>query len=95
MKSKKKTKEKVIYLKEKEVSKNNIIIGTYSIKSGEKFQLFNPEKLNLSKDDYSIESLDKNNNLRNLWTINDDKGYFTQDESGEKSFKIVFIRLFT
>ena len=99
MKSKKQTNEKVISLKEKEeikeltsnkLSKNNTIIGTYSIKSGEKFQLFNPEKLNLTGDDYYIESLDKNNSLRNLRAINDDKGYYIPEETGEKSFKIVF-----
>ena len=99
LKSKKQTNEKVISLKEKEetkelttnkVSKNNTIIGTYSIKSGEKFQLFNPEKLNLTGDDYYIESLDKNNSLRNLRAINDDKGYYIPEETGEKSFKIVF-----
>ena len=99
LKSKKETNEKVVSLKEKEeikeltsnkLSKNNTIIGTYSIKSGEKFQLFNPEKLNLTGDDYYIESLDKNNSLRNLRAINDDKGYYIPEETGEKSFKIVF-----
>ena len=42
------------------------------------------------EDDYYIKSLDKNKNLRNLQIINDDKGYYIPDESGEKSFKIVF-----
>ena len=100
LKSKKQTKEEVISSQEKDqteelttnkVSKNNnTIIGTYYIKSGDKFQLFNPEKLNLTEDDYYIESLDSNNNLRNLRAIKDDKGYYTPDESGERSFKIIF-----
>ena len=102
MKSKKQTNEKVISPQEekekeekeltsnKESKYNNTIIGTYSIKSGQKFQLFNPEKLNLSENDYYIESLDNNNNLRNLKAIKDDKGNYVPEESGEKSFKIIF-----
>ena len=69
---------------------NNTIIGTYFIKSGQKFQIFNPEKMNLSEDDYYIEILDKNSNLRNLRIVSDVKGYYIPDESGEKSFKINF-----
>ena len=61
-KLKNQTKEKVISLekeglpsKEERKSKNTII-RTYSVKSGKKFQLFNPEKLDLKEDDYIIES---------------------------------------
>ena len=65
-KLKKQTKEKAISLEQeelpsKEEQKNkNTIFGTYSVKSGQKFKLFNPEKLNLKEDDYYIESLEKN-----------------------------------
>ena len=46
--------------------------------------------MNLSEDDYYIEILDKNSNLRNLRIVSDVKGYYIPDESGEKSFKINF-----
>ena len=95
-KLKNQTKEKVISLEKEELpskeerKSKNTIIGTYSVKSGKKFQLFNPEKLDLKEDDYIIESFEKNNNLRNLKIINDEKGYYTPEESGEQSFKIIF-----
>ena len=95
LKSKKQEREKVISSGEElssndESKNNNEIIGTYSVKSGQKFQLFKPEKINIKEGDYYIESLEKSNNLRNLKIINDENGYYTSNESGEQSFKIIF-----
>ena len=68
----------------------NIIIGTYSVKSGQKFQLFNPESINVKEDDYYIENIEENNTLRNLKVTNDEKNFYTPEITGEKSFKIIF-----
>ena len=76
--------------KSEEISNDNSIISIYSVKSGQKVQLINPEKINLKDDDYSIETIENNNNLRNLKSISVEKGYYTPNESGYLSIKIHF-----
>ena len=73
-----------------EISHNNVISATYSVKSGKKVQLFNPAKINLKDDDYVIETLEKNNNLRHLENLNVEKGSYIPNESGYLSIRIKF-----
>ena len=88
LRAKDQTKENVP--SNEEQNYKNIIIGTYSVKSGQKFQLFNPESINVKEDDYYIENIEENNTLRNLKVTNDEKNFYTREITGEKSFKIIF-----
>ena len=76
---------------EKEKNENtNFISGIYSVESGKKLQIFNPEKVSLKEDDYNIEILSGNNNLRNLGPISINNGSYTPSESGYINLKIIF-----
>ena len=73
-----------------ELENKNSISATYSVQSGKKVQLFNPEKISIKDDDYIVETLESNNNLRNLRSITVDKGSYVPTESGYLSIKITF-----
>ena len=68
----------------------NSISAVYSIKSGQKIKLFNPDKIGLKEDDYIIEINEKNNNLRNLKSLNTENGFYIPNESGNLGIKIKF-----
>ena len=81
-----------------ELLEDNSISAIYSVKSGQKVQLFNTEKIGLKDDDYIIQIVEKNNNnLRKLRGIIDENGSFIPNESGYISviikFKIILTNL--
>lgn len=69
---------------------NNLISAIYSVKSGQKVQLLNPEKINLKEDDYLIEIKENNKNLRFLENIEVENGYYIPNESGYLPITISF-----
>ena len=80
----------IIDEKTEEIIDKNTISAVYSIKSGQKIKLFNPDKIGLKEDDYIIEINDKNNNLRNLKSLNTENGFYIPNESGNLGIKIKF-----
>ena len=53
-------------------------------------QIINSEKVNLKDNDYIVEILDNNNNLRNLRTIFINNCSYTPSETGHINIKITF-----
>ena len=73
-----------------ESENKNYISASYSVQSGKQVQLFSPEKIGVKDNDYTVEIIENYDNLRNLRSIDVEKGSYIPSESGDLSIKITF-----
>ena len=76
--------------KEEEYEDQYYVIGTYKAEKGVPLKLFNPSKIGLKEENYTVEEITQFSNIRRLQQINITDGIYIPDKDGKIQIKITF-----